>query len=555
MEAPKANPEKLLTILQDAYKAKVVLPEFQRNFLWSRDSIEELLVSILQGYFVGTVLLLDTQSNDPLFPFRNIEGLDLVNPSADPYSHSTIRLALDGQQRITSLFYALYEPNIPLRNTSQPHKFYLRLDLALDGDPEDAVIGLPVGAKRRVNEMYQYVTEYKAIPFSLLRDAQRLFKWLYTEQTFLREQKDIEIIEGLFKHFTDYMIPVVSLPTTTGKMDIVNIFERINRTGISLSTFDLAVARLYRKDVKLRESWTRFENAHPHVARNIKPEFLLKFISLMEGIVPRKSNLVDVADKLTRHKFEASWNNATQYISKAFNRLISTSGGYGAFETKWIPYTTIIVPLAYLLMEIEKMKGGENEYRKLDAWYWTSVFSERYDSAVDTKSSDDIRDVLKWLQGGQPPSWMKVFNAQNMDLTVDDQRSAVYRGAMCLIALRGAKDFCNGQKASLHDCDDDHIFPYSKYQNCEGVNSIANRTLISPESNREIKRAKRPPEYLPIFLKKHGDDEARLRRTLRSHFISGDAIMAMQVGKEGLFQDFIQARQRDIMKEIQQRTS
>lgn len=552
MEAPRANPEKLLTILHDSYEGKVVLPEFQRNFLWSRESIQELLVSILQGYFVGTLLLLDTQSSNPLFPFRNIEGLDFVNPNASSNSHSTIRLALDGQQRITSLFYALYEPNIPLRNTSQPHKFFLRLDLALDGDPEDAVIGLPVGAKRRINEMNQFVKEYKAIPFSLLRDSQRLFKWLYTEQTFLK-QKDIEIVEGLFKHFTDYMIPVVSLPTNTGKMDIVNIFERINRTGISLSTFDLAVARLYRKDVKLRESWTQFEKAHPKVAKNIKPEFLLKFISLIEGIVPRKSNLVDVADDLTREKFDSSWNLATHYIAKAFNRTSSTSGGYGAFDTKWIPYTTIIVPLAYLLMEIEKMQGGESEYRKLDNWYWSSVFSERYDSAVDTKSSDDIKDVLKWIQGGQPPAWMKAFNPQNMDLTVEDQRSAVYRGVMCLIALRGAKDFCNGQKASLHECDDDHIFPHSKYKHFDTINSIANRTLISPESNREIKRAKRPAEYLPIFLQKHGNDEARLHKTLRSHFISNEALSAMQIGKEGVFEDFLQERQKEIIKEIEKR--
>jgi hypothetical protein len=274
----------------------------------------------------------------------------------------------------------------------------------------------------------------------------------------------------------------------------------------------------------------------------------------MEGIVPRKSNLVDVADKLTPQRFEVCWNSATQYISKAFNRLTSTSGGYGAFDSRWIPYTTIIVPLAYLLMEIEKIKGGENEYRKLDAWYWASVFSERYDSAVDTKSSDDIKDVLKWIQGGQPPSWVKAFSAPNIDLTVDDQRSAIYRGVMCLVALRGAKDFCNGQKAALHECDDDHIFPHSRYKDHESVNSIANRTLISPESNK-IKRAKRPPEYLPIFLKKHGDDEMRLHKTLKSHFISDDAHAAMQNGKEGMFEDFIQARQKEIAKEIQQRTS
>ena len=42
MEAPKANPEKLLTLVEEAYKAKIVLPEFQRSFVWSREDIEEL---------------------------------------------------------------------------------------------------------------------------------------------------------------------------------------------------------------------------------------------------------------------------------------------------------------------------------------------------------------------------------------------------------------------------------------------------------------------------------------------------------------------------------
>src|SRR5581483_5514706 len=280
MEAPKANPENLLSILSDAYKGKVVVPEFQRSFLWSRDGIAELLVSILQGYFVGTLLLLDTQSGDPLFPYRLIEGLDRVNPDARPNDHQTIRLVLDGQQRITSLFYVLYEPDHPLKNTSQPHRFFFRIDLALDGDPEDAVVGLPVSSKRRMGEMKQLIAEHKAIPFSMFRDERRLYRWLYTEQTFLTDEDQKNLIEGYCKNLTNFLIPVVALPSGTKKNDIVNIFERINRTGISLSTFDLAVARLYRKDIKLRELLRKFERKQPTVAPAIKPESLLKFISL-----------------------------------------------------------------------------------------------------------------------------------------------------------------------------------------------------------------------------------------------------------------------------------
>lgn len=555
MQSPKANPESLLSILADAHSGKVVVPEFQRSFLWSREAIEELLVSILQGYFVGTLLLLDTQASDPLFPFRTIEGLDKVNPDARPNDHQTIRLVLDGQQRVTSLFYVLYEPDYHLKNTSYAHRFFFRLDLALDGDPEDAVVGLPVYAKRRMREMTQLIAEHKAIPFSMFRDERRLYKWLYTEQTFLTEDHQKDLIEGFCKNLTNFLVPVIALPSATKKNDIVNIFERINRTGISLSTFDLAVARLYKKDVKLRDLWKRFEKLNPFATPSIKPEFLLKFISLMQGTVPRKSNLVDVADKLSHDEFVVSWERATEYMVKAHARLTATSAGYGAFDSRWIPYSTLLVPLAFLLMKIETMKGGEAEYRKLDSWYWTSLFSERYDSAVDTKAADDIEAVIDWIRRDMPINWIKTFNADSVDLTVEDQRSAVYRGIMCLIALRGAKDFCNGQPADLHKCDDDHIFPRSKYKGYEIVNAIVNRTLISPESNRDIKRAKKPADYLPIFLAKHGGSEVRLRQTLGSHFITEEGLKAMRSGADGDIKAFIRARQETLITEIQKRTS
>jgi uncharacterized protein with ParB-like and HNH nuclease domain len=74
MEAPKANPERLLTLVEEAYKAKIVLPEFQRSFVWSREDIEELLASILRGYFIGTFLILNTKSEKgkALFHYRLI---------------------------------------------------------------------------------------------------------------------------------------------------------------------------------------------------------------------------------------------------------------------------------------------------------------------------------------------------------------------------------------------------------------------------------------------------------------------------------------------------
>jgi len=338
IETPKANPENLLTIVKDAFQGKVVLPEFQRSFVWSRENIEELLVSILQGYFIGTFLILDTPPERALFPFRTVEGLEKVNSQKSPTDHPTIRLVLDGQQRLTSLFYVLYEPGIPLRNSRNPHQFFLRLDLILDGNPDDAVYGVSLADRRRLSEMERMVEKGEAIRFSLFRDSSRFYRWLHQEQRTLGENER-EIVEGFYQRFASFLVPVVSISPEAGKENIVNIFERINRTGVSLSLFDLAAARLYLKGIHLRDLWKAFAHENKTLAQLIKPEFILKVISIWENKEPRKSALLDVIDELDKEHFQEQWELACYWLSQAYQRVTSPQG-YGAFNERWIPYTT-----------------------------------------------------------------------------------------------------------------------------------------------------------------------------------------------------------------------
>lgn len=184
-------------------------------------------------------------------------------------------------------------------------------------------------------------------------------------------------------------------------------------------------------------------------------------------------------------------------------------------------------------------------YRKVDRWYWGSVFAQRYDQAVDTTSYRDVREMKEWLEGGNCPNWLENFGVEQMDLaSVEDQRSAVYRALMCLIARAGAKDFINGQPATLKDCQDDHIFPKSEYRKEPWVDSILNRTLIS---SNQIKGSKKPSVYLPLFLKGHGGDRERLRATLQSHLISEEGQKAMEAEDFGAF---IEARRITFLSEV-----
>jgi len=545
VEMPKAHPENLLSLVRDAYLGKVVLPEFQRSFVWGREDIEELLVSILQGYFIGTFLILDAQPEQALFPWRFVEGLEKINPTAQQTTHTTIRLVLDGQQRLTSLFYAFYEPEIPLRNSKNPYQFFLRIDSLVNRDIEDAVIGVSLADQRRISEMEQMIRDKKAIRISLLRDPDDFYQWLYGDQKSISEEEK-QALRFYYQTFSGFTVPIVSITPEVGKENIINIFERINRTGISLSLFDLAAARLYRKGVNLRELWQYFTQNSGSASEFVKPEFILKLICIWKNKEPKKSVLLDVIDEMKNDDFEAQWNLACEWLVKAYERITSPQG-YGAFDAKWIPYTTLIVPLAALMREVEDRQGGEDMFRKIDCWYWGSVFLQRYDQGVDATSHRDLREITKWMDGGFPPAWLEGFQAEQIDIAeVSEQRSSIYRGAMCLIVKAGARDFSTGQPAKFSTCDDDHIFPKSKYKQQKYVDSILNRTLISSSSNK-CKASKQPSEYLKLFLEKHGGDIQRLQETLDSHLITEQSRQAMENDD---FDAFIEARKQAFLHEI-----
>lgn len=560
MESPKVNPEKLVSIIEQAYKGQIVLPEFQRSFVWSREDIEELLVSLIQGYFIGTFLFLNSAPNQTMFSYRLIEGVGEVNKSANPNNHAFISLVLDGQQRITSLFYALYEPEIPLRKSRKPYRFYLDLDALTHSDIEDAVRGISLADKGRLAAMEKAIDDGRAVRFSLFLNTSKFYKWLNDQREKLNEKQKgladeqqkitlLDKLERFYQNFADYMVPIVSISPETSTENIINIFERINRTGVSLSLFDLAAARLYLRKVALYDLWKEFRESNGTLSQVIKPEFLLKVVALLEGNEARKSALLDLGGQLGKEHFENLWKMACESLQKAYQRLISPLG-YGAIQSRWIPYTTMLVPIAVLLHHIEakddRYKTNEM-YQKLDRWYWGSIFTQRYDQAVDTTSYRDVREVKEWLDGGTCPSWIENLQVAHLDLERDDdQRSAVYRGIICLIVKAGAKDFITGQSVSLAECHDDHIFPKSVFEDSR-INCVLNRTLISSDSN-QVKSNKKPSEYLRSFLEKNAGDKERLCEILRSHLISEEAQKAMENDD---FDSFIRLRKDTFLNEIE----
>lgn len=87
---------KIEELLIGIEKFDLVMPEFQREYVWEREQAKQLLVSLYRGYPTGSLLFWKT--DDPP---------EIKKGAVDATKIGTTSVILDGQQRLTTLFLLL----------------------------------------------------------------------------------------------------------------------------------------------------------------------------------------------------------------------------------------------------------------------------------------------------------------------------------------------------------------------------------------------------------------------------------------------------------------
>src|SRR5450759_1613378 len=98
----------IIGILNEINEDQVVMPAIQRDFVWPEEKILRLLDSIMRGYPIGIVLLWETYNDIQYRPFQRDFRPGVLFTYRDNATNKKLRLVLDGQQRLQSLFIALY---------------------------------------------------------------------------------------------------------------------------------------------------------------------------------------------------------------------------------------------------------------------------------------------------------------------------------------------------------------------------------------------------------------------------------------------------------------
>lgn len=571
---------KLIGLVEQASEGKLCLPNFQRDFVWPRDGVADLLRSVLRRYYVGSLLLLRCDPNNPPFEPQALRGAGVTSRAARPDL-----LVLDGQQRLTSLLYALTAPNLSLKDSKKRRYFFIDLRL-LARDPDDEAIVFDraegeLDGLERAEEQYRR----RILPCTALLRTEGFMAWRDGLDDWLRENDaeghkqfragERDAWSRVVTGFQSFEVPLVELPkvddgdpSSIGR--VCAIFEKLNSTGVELSVYDLLTARLYRHGIRLHKLWTDACHANARLKKwsegkaevNKLGVLVLRTMALMRDLEPKPVVLIE----LKPERFEEDWARAAAAMERAFE-LVEHVGedGFGVFKPKWLPGLGPLPVLAALRAKVEDESLGDGERADLRRWYWCNVFLERFSSGVESKSKKDYSEMLAyWRDGKNPPA---VFAEAQARIGAKgysvrgsaSHSSAIYSGIFCLLAIRGARDWARAESIQLQKLQDHHIFPKAYLRGHEinkrpDVNTVLNRTLISGKTNGVIKKAA-PAEYLgndAVVAPMHRDT------ILGPHFIDGAALTAMKMATgtatpasvATAYEDFLKARERAIVAEI-----
>ncbi len=569
--------EKIIDLVKRAYEGRLVLPDFQRDFVWTRQDIEELIKSLLENVFIGVLLIqkVDNPENPP-FKVTTVKGVP-------PEKMHPEELILDGQQRITSLFYAIYSPDYPLRNSSYPYTFFIDLEKLAKDDVENAVFSISKNSRefkslldKNSNFNTEELRKRKWLPLTFLMDSPRRLN-KYLESVFGSEEI-IDKIWNYLEKILDYQVHVFYLYKANPE-DVVILFERLNKTGIRLSTYDLLVARMY-KFIKLKEKWKEALSNNLYIARlaenneeNTKiPYMIIQAIVLSKGFGIKSRELMKIDERVLN---EEEWDRAVDIFENKVLRMVFDRSKYGIIEPKWIPYfPTITIILALFL------KYSYPSEEKIDRWYWASIFSERYSGSTETVMKQDFEQLCKWFEDDNTvPDVIEELKNQLRSETlglikVRRFSNAKYKGVFNLLFKEDVRDFFHIETSISYDIrelEDHHIFPRAflkeKGIDDERIDCVLNRTLILGSTNRRISK-KSPSEYIEEIIKEvcqrrkisKEEAEEEARRMFRKHFINDEMFDILRDTSQktdktkvkGNFETFLELREKEIINKIKE---
>ena len=591
-DAQKPDHVSLNTLIGRLREGRFVIPDFQREFEWKPWDIRDLMRSIFLDYYIGSLLLwTGKKENYAALSCEPIYGYE--GPAKREY------IVLDGQQRLTAMYYAFLGPDISLPTRANRYYYYVRVDRFM-AEEYDAAFEYD-WSKRSVQLIADRDKQYSEHIFPLAVVGQggwALPNWVQGYEKYWRDAAAVAEKAGRegecmqaslhadnasafgehLRTLTDqYQISYIELDQQLEIDKVCDIFTQINSKGIQLDTFDLINALLKPKGLQLKQMWRDAAPRLEFVETEKMNVYILQVMSILRQgycspkylyfLLPGQPKPVRDPDGTRRKEvliadtaeFRTRWSGAVVALEDAI-ALLRHPQEFGAISSNYLPYVSIIPAFASVQAHVKTLPANKrlDAQRKVRHWYWASVFLNRYSGSVESTAARDFLDLKSWMEDDtDEPGLIQEFGTRfrNIDLRKEVKRgTSVYNGIFNLLVIQGARDWMTGNVPQYGDLDDHHIIPASKAAAlgvASLIHSILNRTPLTAETNRHVIRDRLPNAYLPELIEQSG--ESAVRSVLESHFISTAAlaILLRTPFTSADYEAFIIERQRTLLEGIE----
>lgn len=478
---------KLSTILDQIDMGSIALPEFQRGYVWNRDQVRKLMRSLYRGYPVGSLMVWETRTES-----ASARGDGQL-------ATGTVKLLLDGQQRITSL-YGIVRGAPPPFFDGDPNRF---LGLHFNLETEEFEFYGPV--KMRDDPRWINVTDLMQQGVGTFIQKIMGYSELVSQiQLYINRLNAIENIKG-----REFYVDNVTGEDKTVDI-VVEIFNEVNSGGTKLSKGDLALAKICAAWPEARSEMQARLTKWERAGFFFKLDWLLRCIN---AVITGESLFTALKDVSTT-EFQQGLHAAEYYIDFLLNLIASRLG----LDHDRVLGSRYSFPL--LVRYLAQRNGHLADYRERDRllyWYIHTMLWGRYSGSTESVLQRDL-NAIKENEGAlerlidqlhQDRGDLRLYSR---DFEGATRSNRFYPMLYMMTRVWNARDFETGIELRAHllgrmsSLEVHHIFPkallyHAGYEQQE-ANAIANFTFLTKETNLRV-TDRDPLEYFEAFEAKH----------------------------------------------------
>ena len=475
---------KISTILDKIDGNQLFVPAFQREYVWKRDDAKQLIDSLVKEYPTGTMLTWET-ANPP----------ELKGPHKYSEKQGAVKLLLDGQQRVTTL-YMLINGDIPPYYTAPEIMNDTR---GLYVNVETLELLYYMKTRMENNPSWQNITDVfkgKVSAFDLQAK--------YAEIGKLLEMDDLKKLNDNINAITrirDREFPEQTIPVKATIREAIDIFYKVNASGVALTDAELALAQISGYWPQARDRFKAKLAALEKEGFVFKLDFIVYV--LLGCLYHLGSDMKKLHDAENGEKIRAAWDRLDRQVLDYVVNLMRTNAFVDHTDEINSPYA--LVPIIIYCFDKNGTHLTDAEIRKMVKWFFYSQVLSRYVSQLPQKLDRDLRTVAESPQPfdallqviAEESGRLEILPTEFVGRAVQHPLFSMMRW---YFKSRGAVCFTTGMSlrknmGSKYQLERDHIFPYSKLKEKgygEGnrikyalAQELTNRAILTQIANRQ----------------------------------------------------------------------